>query len=238
MMHTSTKHNYSEVLMFHFAHFLNPAININIILYTYGGGSKPKVVTGRSPHSRHTVPRYKRVCNRQAHVATNTPLTSLFLVMLSRTTKRDKGFVTRPAFHTFVTGLLARVFGHTVSTRCHIYVFSFYLSIYLFIYQYIHIHMYLQYTTCIYIYLHINIYISVYRYVLHTHTHIYIYTYTSVCIYTHIYICIYIYIYRSIFIYQCIYIYISYMYTYISICTYIYIHINLHIHVNNVYIST
>ena len=39
----------------------------------------------------------------QAPVATNGPLTLLLLVMISRATNRDKGYVTSPALHTFVT---------------------------------------------------------------------------------------------------------------------------------------
>ena len=64
--------------------------------------SKSKLCNRTGAHTRD-IPRYienvtGRRLSRQA-----PPLAVLFLVILSRATSRDKGYVTRPMFHTFVT---------------------------------------------------------------------------------------------------------------------------------------
>ena len=68
---------------------------------TYGSGSKPKVCNRAGAHTRD-LHRYKVYVKGLAPVATTPPLALLFLVILSRATNRDKGYGTRPAFHTFV----------------------------------------------------------------------------------------------------------------------------------------
>ena len=63
----------------------------------YGSGSKSKVCNRAGAHTRD-IPRYIVYANRQAPVATNPSL-----AVLSRATNRDKGYVTSPALHTFIT---------------------------------------------------------------------------------------------------------------------------------------
>ena len=75
----------------------------NIYIYVYiqmGAGQNQRFATGPGP-TLATYPVTKGT--RQAGACRYKPATGITVLILSRATNRDKGYVTSPAFHTFVT---------------------------------------------------------------------------------------------------------------------------------------